>query len=64
MQIIPSISISNGKPAMAFPLFCVVLVSMVKDGFEDYRRHLCDNKENKINKTKMYCPTIGAFVET
>jgi len=46
MQTIPSISISDGKPAMALPLFFVVLVSMIKDAFEDYKRHNSDDKEN------------------
>jgi len=39
MQIIPSISISDGKPAMVLPLTAVVIVSMIKDAFEDYKRH-------------------------
>jgi phospholipid-transporting ATPase len=46
MQMIPSISISDGKPVMAMPLFVVVLVSMIKDAFEDYKRHQSDDKEN------------------
>jgi phospholipid-transporting ATPase len=46
MQIIPSISISNNKPAMAMPLAIVVLVSMFKDAIEDYKRHKNDDKEN------------------
>jgi len=46
MQMIDLISISGGKPAMAVPLTCVVLVSMVKDAFEDYKRHAADAKEN------------------
>jgi hypothetical protein len=39
MQMIPLISISNGKPAMAAPLAFVISVSMIKDAFEDYKRH-------------------------
>jgi magnesium-transporting ATPase (P-type) len=46
MQMIDLISISGGKPAMALPLAVVVLVSMVKDAFEDYKRHAADAKEN------------------
>ena len=46
MQMIEVISISGGKPAMAMPLVFVVLVSMVKDAFEDYKRHQSDGKEN------------------
>jgi len=39
MQMIKEISISDGKPAMALPLIVVVAVSMIKDAYEDYRRH-------------------------
>lgn len=46
MQTIPLISISGGKPAMAAPLVLVVLVSMVKDAFEDYKRAKQDKEEN------------------
>lgn len=46
MQTIRSISISNGVSAMAFPLSVVVLVSMLKDAFEDYKRHKADDEEN------------------
>ena len=64
MQIIPAITISGGKPAMAFPLFSVVFVSMVKDAFEDYKRHINDKKENEINKTTQYDPETGQFEQT
>jgi len=47
MQCIPSISISNGKPAMLPPLVLVILVSMIKDAFEDHKRYLNDKKENE-----------------
>ena len=43
MQMIDMISISNGKPAMALPLVVIILVSMVKDAFEDYKRHKADD---------------------
>lgn len=46
MQMIPVISISEGKPAMLFPLIFVILVSMIKDIFEDNKRHKQDNSEN------------------
>jgi phospholipid-transporting ATPase len=42
MQMIELISISGGKPAMAMPLCFVVAVSMIKDAFEDYKRHKSD----------------------
>ena len=44
--MIPVISISSGKPAMLVPLTFVVIVSMIKDIFEDYKRHKQDNSEN------------------
>lgn len=44
--MITVISISNGQPAMAPPLAFVVIVSMIKDGYEDYKRHKSDDKEN------------------
>lgn len=44
--MIPVISISDGKPAMLIPLTFVILVSMIKDVFEDYKRHSSDKKEN------------------
>jgi len=53
LQTIKSISISNGKPAMALPLTVVVIVSMIKDAFEDYKRAQADKKENTA-PTKMY----------
>lgn len=46
LQTIDLISISNGKSAMAFPLVIVILVSMIKDAYEDYKRHMNDDKEN------------------
>ena len=46
MQCIDVISISDGKPAMLPPLIIVILASMIKDGYEDYRRHLKDDEEN------------------
>jgi phospholipid-transporting ATPase len=39
MQTIERISISGGKAAMALPLTLVIFVSMIKDAFEDYKRH-------------------------
>jgi phospholipid-transporting ATPase len=46
LQIIPQITISEGKPTMFLPLTIVVAVSMVKDFIEDWRRHKSDTKEN------------------
>ena len=46
MQIIPVISISNSKPVMLLPLLFVIGVSMIKDIFEDHKRHKSDDLEN------------------
>lgn len=46
MQMIQSISISEGKPVILFPLLVVVLISMAKDLLEDKKRHDSDKKEN------------------
>lgn len=46
MQTVKSISISNGKSVMAIPLSFVVVVSMIKDAVEDYKRHMSDKEEN------------------
>jgi hypothetical protein len=47
MQMIPVISISGGKPVMLMPLSLVIMVSMIKDIFEDYKRHNSDHFENR-----------------
>jgi phospholipid-transporting ATPase len=47
LQMIPLISITGGQPVMLFPLTFVVLVSMIKDISEDYKRHRSDRKENE-----------------
>jgi hypothetical protein len=46
MQCIDAISISGGKPSMLPPLIFVILTSMTKDGYEDYKRHVKDDEEN------------------
>lgn len=44
--MIPIISISAGQPVMLMPLAFVLSVSMIKDIFEDYKRHKSDGFEN------------------
>ena len=46
LQTVPLITISEGIPTMALPLTFVVILSMIKDAFEDYKRHKSDDKEN------------------
>jgi phospholipid-transporting ATPase len=46
LELIKPISDSGGVPTMAMPLVFVVGVSMIKDIFEDRKRHKSDNEEN------------------
>jgi phospholipid-transporting ATPase len=46
MQIIAEISISNGQPVIYGPLFIIVLITALKDLFEDLKRHRSDSEEN------------------
>jgi phospholipid-transporting ATPase len=46
MQMIPIISITNGFPAQIFPLGVVIFISMLKDLFEDFKRHKSNHQEN------------------
>ena len=46
LELIKPISDSEGVPVMLMPLAFVVGVSMIKDIFEDYKRHKSDNEEN------------------
>lgn len=60
MQMIDRISISNGSPAMAPPLAFVVLLSMIKDAYEDFKRHKEDSFENNA-ETKSYNRETKSF---
>jgi len=44
--MVPQISTTGGRPTQAVPLVFVTLVSMVKDLFEDWKRHSQDKLEN------------------
>ena len=60
MQMIKSISISAGSPVMLMPLTFVIVVSMIKDIFEDWKRHKSDDLEN--NKLALvWDESIGDF---
>ena len=63
MQMITVISISNGQPAMAPPLVFVVVLSMIKDAYEDYKRHKEDHSENNA-VTEIYRKETQAFLAT
>ena len=62
MQLIPSISVTNGQSGTLVPLIMVVLASMIKDAFEDWKRHQNDKKENEDMLTEVYDVQTGDFV--
>jgi len=47
MEMIPAITDSNGAPILLLPLGFVVIVSMIKDAFEDTKRNRSDREENE-----------------
>lgn len=46
LELIPETSDSQGQPVILFPLAFVVGLSMIKDLYEDIKRHLSDRSEN------------------
>jgi hypothetical protein len=46
LELVKPISDSGGAPMMLVPLTFVVFVSMIKDIFEDLKRHQSDKLEN------------------
>ena len=57
MQMIPSISVSGGFPAIFIPLSIVISVSVFKDFFEDLKRKASDRKINNM-RTSVLDPGI------
>ena len=53
LQLIPDVSDSNGLPTYLPPLMIIVILSMIKDGLEDYKRYKSDQEENN-KETKVY----------
>ena len=53
LQTIEYISITNGRPANIPSLSFVVFLSMVKDAYEDFKRHQNDKSENR-SKCKVF----------
>lgn len=47
LQIIPAITNTDSQPTIYLPLFVIILISMVKDLFEDLKRHRADSEENR-----------------
>jgi P-type E1-E2 ATPase len=46
LQVIPDVTVSGGLPTYLPPLLCIVLLTMIKDGYEDYKRYKSDQEEN------------------
>jgi len=44
--MIPSISLTGGNHVQAMRLASAVMISMIKDVFEDYKRYVSDKDEN------------------
>ena len=61
--MVPVISISVGNPAMAPPLAFVVILSMIKDAYEDHKRHKADQEENS-SKANVYNRATYSFETT
>ncbi len=61
MQIISAISISNGQPVIYVPLAVILMITAVKDLFEDLKRHKADNEENN---RKIMVLREGNLIET
>lgn len=51
LELFRPISDTNGIPAVGLPLLSVVGISMLKDIYEDFKRHISDRRENN-KKTK------------
>jgi magnesium-transporting ATPase (P-type) len=46
LQVIPDVTTSDGLPTYLPPLLTIVLLTMIKDGYEDYKRYKSDQEEN------------------
>lgn len=52
MQTVRAISISAGVAVQAYPLIAVMIASILKDLYEDYKRHKNDDEENNQVATR------------
>jgi phospholipid-transporting ATPase len=53
LQLVPEISNTGGRPANLMPLLVIILTSMSKDAYEDYKMHKNDAEENE-EKTQVF----------
>lgn len=61
LQVIPEISYTDGKPIIAIPLVIVILISGLKDFFEDYKREIADREQNS-KSVEVYFQEKKSFV--
>lgn len=61
MQAIQIISISGGTPVIYLPLTVIILITAIKDLFEDMKRHKSDNEENN---RRVSVSRNGSLMET
>ncbi|CAD8165511.1 unnamed protein product [Paramecium octaurelia] len=59
-QIQPSVTTTDGQPTVYLPLSFIIMVSMIKDFFEDFKRHRADDEENNRTVQK-YSLRTGVF---
>lgn len=60
MQMLPQVSITKGVPMELLPLGFIVLVTMLKDLFEDRKRQKQDNEENS-RSIEIFNPDLKVF---
>ena len=53
LQTISAITNTDRQPTIYLPLFVIVLISMIKDLFEDLKRHNADHEENNKKVLKL-----------
>jgi phospholipid-transporting ATPase len=46
LQCIPAITMTDSVPTILMPLLTIVIITMCKDGYEDYKRYKSDQEEN------------------
>jgi phospholipid-transporting ATPase len=59
LQMINEISNSDGQPVIWLPLLVIVVITMIKDLVEDFKRHQSDKEENTRTSRVL---RHGAFV--
>lgn len=63
LQMIPGVSITDNIPTMLPPLTFILLLSMAKDVYEDYKRYKSDREEN-LSDSMVFDKESNCFRET